>query len=138
MPAKGHSNRFKTALDTEVAQKVIAFEYSLYEYVDTVIPKKRKYTLVAACEARAMMARELIVEGMDYDIALYARSKHELLTVARAKLRNLSVDLQHLNDLGDISNTAKARFDMQLDDIQTHLAKLLNSLSNRIDIASLS
>jgi hypothetical protein len=138
MPAKGHSNRQKTALDTEIAQLVIAFERDLYKYVDTVIPKKRKYSLVAACEARAMMARDFIVEGLDYDINLYSREKHRLLTEARAKLRSLTVDLQQLNDTGDISNTAKAHFDEQLDDIQTNLAKILNSLSKRIDLASLS
>lgn len=138
MPAKGHSNRQKTALDTEIAKLVIAFERDLYKYVDTVIPKKRKYSLVAACEARAMMARDFIVEGLDYDINLYSREKHRLLTEARAKLRSLSVDLQQLNDTGDISNTAKAHFDEQLDDIQTNLAKILNSLSKRIDLASLS
>lgn len=54
MPAKGHSNRQKTALDTEIAQLVIAFERDLYKYVDTVIPKKRKYSLVAACEAKLL------------------------------------------------------------------------------------
>lgn len=138
MPAKGHSNRQKTALDTEIAKLVIAFERDLYKYVDTVIPKKRKYSLVAACEARAMMARDFIVEGLDYDINLYSREKHRLLTEARAKLRSLAVDLQQLNDTGDISNTAKAHFDEQLDDIQTNLAKILNSLSKRIDLASLS
>lgn len=94
MPAKGHSNRQKTALDTEIAQLVIAFERDLYKYVDTVIPKKRKYSLVAACEARAMMARDLIIEGLDYDINLYSMEKHRLLTEARAKLRSLTVDLQ--------------------------------------------
>lgn len=138
MPAKGHSNRQKTALDTEIAQLVIAFERDLYKYVDTVIPKKRKYSLVAACEARAMMARDLIIEGLDYDINFYPKEKHRLLTEARTKLRSMSVDLQQLNDTGDISNTAKAHFDEQLDDIQTNLAKILNSLSKRIDIASLS
>lgn len=138
MPAKGHSNRQKTALDTEIAQLVIAFERDLYKYVDTVIPKKRKYSLVAACEARAMMARDLIIEGLDYDINFYPKEKHRLLTEARAKLRSMSVDLQQLNDTGDISNTAKAHFDEQLDNIQTNLAKILNSLSKRIDLASLS
>lgn len=138
MPAKGHSNRQKTALDTEIAQLVIAFERDLYKYVDEVIPKKRKYSLVAACEARAMMARDLIIEGLDYDINFYPKEKNRLLTEARAKLRSMSVDLQQLNDTGDISNTAKAHFDEQLDDIQTNLAKILNSLSKRIDLASLS
>lgn len=138
MPAKSHSNRIKTALDTPVAKKVIDLERDLYKYVDTVIPRKRKYSLVAACEARVMMARDLIIRGLDYDINLYAGEKHKLLTEARALLRSMSVDLQQLNDTGDISNTAKAHFDELLDDTQTNLAKLLNSLANKIDLASLS
>lgn len=138
MPSKSHSIRHETALDTEIAIKVVEFEYDLYKYVDNVLPKKRKYSLVASMELRAMTARELIVEGMDLDIKFYAEKKHELLSQARSKVRNMSVDLQHLNDLGDLSNTAKAHFDEQLDEILTHLAKLLNSLSKRMDIAKLS
>lgn len=138
MPAKGHSNRQRTALDTEVAQKVVALERDLYKYVDTVLPKKRKYSLVAACEARVMMARDLIIRGLDYDISCYAEAKHKILSEARATIRSMAVDLQQLNDTGDMSNTAKAHFDDLLDDILTNLAKILNSLSKRIDIANLS
>lgn len=138
MPSKGTNNRYKASLDTEVADKIIAFERNLYQYVDAVMPKKRKYTLVTACEERVMMARELIVEGMDYDIRFYAADKHKLLTVARSKLRNVSIDLCHLNDTNCISDTAKAKFDEELAGILTQLAKLLNSLAKRIDLANLS
>lgn len=138
MPSKGTNNRYKASLDTEVADKIIAFERNLYQYVDAVMPKKRKYTLVTACEERVMMARELIVEGMDYDIRFYASDKHKLLTVARSKLRNVSIDLCHLNDTNCISDTAKAKFDEELAGILTQLAKLLNSLAKRIDLANLS
>ena len=61
-----------------------------------------------------MDARDVIVSGMDFDVNLYAPQKHLLLSEARAMLRNIAVDMQHLNDLGDISNEAKARFNRTL------------------------
>ena len=48
MPAQGNPTRIKTALDTEVCDKVIELERDFYRYVDVALPKKHKYTLVAA------------------------------------------------------------------------------------------
>ena len=140
MPSNGngHIPRIKTAIDTEVCQKVIALERDFYRYIDVAMPKKHKYTLVAACVRRLMEVRDTIVSGMDFDVNYYATKKHALLSEARAKLRNVAVDIQHLNDLGDVSNDAKAHFDEQMDAIQTHVAKLLNSLQKRMDVASAS
>lgn len=140
MPANNNNgtNKIRTALDTEVCQKVITLEREFYRYIDKAMPKKHKYTLVAACVQRLMNVRDVIVAGMDFDVNLYAPQKHRLLSEARAMLRNITVDMQHLNDLGDISNEAKARFDLCMDDIQLHLGKLLNSLSKRMDMASAS
>lgn len=136
MPAQGNPTRIKTALDTEVCQKVIELERDFYRYIDVAMPKKHKYTLVAACVNGLMAVRRLIVKGMDYDVNYYATEKHRILADARAELRNVSVDIQHLNDLGDVSNEAKAHFDVLLDGIFIHIGKLLNSLSKRMDIAS--
>lgn len=136
MPSQGNPTRIKTALDTEVCEKVIELERDFYRYVDVALPKKHKYTLVAACVNGLLTVRRLIVKGMDYDINYYARDKHCILTDARAELRNVAVDIQHLNDLGDVSNEAKAHFDVMLDGIFIHIGKLLNSLSKRMDIAS--
>ena len=138
MPAKSHNTHFPTALDTEICHKIIKLEHDIYEYSDNVMPKKRKYSLVANVELRILATRDLVVAGMDYDINIYPAKKHELLSDARANLRNLSVDLQQLNDLGLVSNAAKATFDIQIDDVQTNLAKLLSSLLKKIDIASQS
>lgn len=131
-----HLPRIKTALDTEVCQKIITLERDFYRYADKALPKKHKYTLVSACIRRMMEARDIVVEAMDYDITHYAAEKHRLLSVARARMRNVAVDIQHLNDLGDVSNEAKAHFDEQMDAVQTHIARLLNSLSRKMDAAS--
>lgn len=132
MPANGHTKKIKTSLDTEVCDKVIEMERDFFRYVDTALPKKHKYSLVNACTFGLMSARRLIVKGMDYDVRLYPEQKHAILSDARAELRNIAVDMQHLNDLGDMSNAAKAHFDEQMNETQTQLAKLLNSLSTRI------
>lgn len=107
MPSQGNPTRIKTALDTEVCNKVIELERDFYRYVDVALPKKHKYTLVAACVNGLLTVRRLIVKGMDYDVNYYARDKHRILTDARAELRNVAVDIQHLNDLGDVSNEAR-------------------------------
>lgn len=132
----GNGTRYKTALDTELGKKVVELERDFYRYVDVAMPKKHRYTLVMHCEQRLTDARDLIVEGMDYEIDIYPSEKRQLLAKARAALRNVEIDLQQLNDLGDVSNEAKAHFDDLMDLTQTHLARLLRSLSSRLDIMS--
>ena len=85
----GNGTRYKTALDTELGKKIVMLERDFYRYVDVAMPKKHRYTLVTHCEQRLTDARDLIVEGMDYEIDIYPSEKHRLLTKARAALRKV-------------------------------------------------
>lgn len=95
------------------------------------MPKKHKYTLVSQMLNCIGEARSAVVESMSLPME-FIDEKYHCLCLAQVWLHNAEILLNHLNDMQDISNEAKARFDMNLADIYGNLDRLSSSFCRKM------
>lgn len=119
--------------DTQLAHHIELFEMKLYAYIDKAMPKKFRYTLVQQLINTIGVAREEALDGLSLNIEYFPKEKYFHINKCQSKFYNIEILLNHLNDFGMISDKCKAELDTDVNNIQTNAARLLNSLSARIE-----
>ena len=131
-----YAEKRKTLLDVQVMRLMEQFEQSCYEFIDNIIPRKFRGCLALQWCQALYEAKELMLRGLGLEIRLFAEKKYYLMNEAQCKLFLIQTIMNRLNDNNVMSDTAKAKFDIALDDIITNVSSVLNSLLRRIDVAS--
>ena len=119
--------------DTQLAHTIEQFEMKLLSYIDKVMPRKFRFTLIEQLINTVGCAREHAIDGLSLNIEYFPREKYFHINICESKFYNVEILLNHLNDNGMLSDKAKAEFDVEINNIHTNAARILNSLSVRIE-----
>lgn len=120
-----------SVLDVTIVHMMCQYEYALYKLIDDTFPRKFKNTLTQQLVDSIGEARESLVASMSYP-SRYIASKYQCLCKSQAKLHNVEILLNYLNDMQVISDITKASLDTHLFEIYGNLERLLNSFKTQL------
>lgn len=135
MPSNRNNRKRNTPLDLEASLLLEEFEYNFCKYVDTAFPKKFKDSYVRQIMSSLAEASRKALIGFSHDSYIFPREKLDNISNAIGELYYVQTRLNRLNDMDQISDDVKARFDTKLNDIIDGLVRFSSSLRNKISIA---
>lgn len=126
------AKRKTQVLDTQVAKKIIEFETTLFLYIDKAMPKKFANTLVRQMTDSSAGMRRAALRALGMDMQLEPLDKLKAFEEAQMYLRDTSVVMSHLNNLGAVSNHAKAILDELMYGISDNLYRLATTTRSKV------
>lgn len=113
-----------------INRTIYDFETMVYRVYDN-LPAKHKHTLSELMLKSALEMRHYSNLACHYYKGATKR-KAELFSLALGYCEDTQNSLEHLNDMGLLSDKTKAALDVELDSIREQLSRLVNSFSRQL------